>query len=119
MEKYVAEARNALVIFGFACAQCFLYTVLFIGIPLSYAFRAPARFDLLSVLVFLAAAFLLVWLSKSGLRDHLFSAPSSGCAPFLPLIGLGLHAFGFSANEPPMLWSRCSSRALSWVFPQA
>lgn len=101
MEKYVAEARNAwLVIFGFACAQCFLYTVLFIGVPLSYAFRAPARFDLLSVLVFLAAAFLLVWLSKSGLRDRLFSVPFVGVCSFLPLIGLGLHAFGFSANEP-------------------
>ena len=103
MEERATAGRDAwLIICGFAFTQCFLYTALFIGVPPSLPVIASSRFDLLCVLVFLAAAFLLVWLANDALRNRLFSSSVIGICSVLPLIGLGLRAFGLFSAHPAL-----------------
>lgn len=118
MEEQAVDARNGWpAIFGFACAQCFLYAVLFVGDPSSFSPSADGRLDLLDVLVFLAAAFLLVWLSPSGFRVRLFSNRFVATCSFLPVLGLGMRVAGALSGHPELAAAEALVEGALMGFP--
>ncbi len=78
---------------------------------------ADGRLDLLDVLVFLAAAFLLVWLSPSGFRVRLFSNRFVATCSFLPVLGLGMRVAGALSGHPELAAAEALVEGALMGFP--